>query len=211
MTKKKPASPADKLPKHPPKRTGKRGIQPLDADKDFHEPVRKEPAKGQQELLNVAAQPTPSVQHNKMAAHFVRFVPDRSKDRNRVVYLDFSLELEDVHMGKLPREVEDAWKDLKRGSIKRVDPEGMGSQNLAISIVPDSKADLEVVAAVSKASISRVTQKGKGKERKVTRLQIRFLTALTDDVAHLCETAFDETVWLQMEESQLSFTEDQED
>src|SRR5882724_9292937 len=105
------------LPKHAPKKTGRRGIKPLDAVEDFETPVKKEPA--QQELLGVPETERVSVEHGKMAVHFVRFTPDRSKDRNRVVYLDLSLELEDAHEGRLPREVQDAWKDLKRGSVKR--------------------------------------------------------------------------------------------
>lgn len=34
---------ASSLPKHPPKRTGKRGIKPLDAAEDFETPTKKEP------------------------------------------------------------------------------------------------------------------------------------------------------------------------
>ena len=208
MTKRK-TRPQDKLPKHPPKKTGKRGVKPLDTEADFNEPTTK-PVQG--ELLNPPAkQPTPAIQHGKMAAHFVKFVPDRTKNRDRVVFLDFSLELEDAHSGKLPREVEDAWKDLKNGSIKRIDPNGIGSQNLSISIVPDGSVDLEVVAAVPKASISRITSKGKGKERKVTRLQMRFLTSFTKDVERFCSNAYDETIFFTMEESQRSFGDEEEE
>lgn len=197
MTKK---SVADHLPAKAPKKTGKRGIKPLDVDKDFHEAVKKEPQ--QAELLKVPAEKIPAISNGKMALHFVRFVPDRSKDRNRVVNLDFSLELEDEHAKKLPREILDAWKDLKSGNFKRVDPDGIGPQNLSLSLVPDAKADLDVVAAVTRATVSRITQKGKGKSRKITRLQMRFLTSFTDDVEHFCANAFDETVWGIIEESQ---------
>lgn len=173
-------------------------------------PKKRKPK--QQELLQPPpAETLPStIQNGKMAAHFVRYVPDRSKDRNRVVFLDFSLELEEAHKGRLPKAVEDGWNDLKRGSVKRIDPDGIGSQNLCLSLVPDGKVDLEVVAAVPKASISRITAKGKGKDRKVTRLQLRFLTSFTADVEHFCGQAFDETVWLDVEESQRSFGEEDE-
>ena len=190
----------DHLPKRAPKRTGKSGIKPLDVDKDFSEPVKKEPH--QAELLQLPK--VPAISNGKMALHFVRYVPDRSKDHNRVVNLDFSLELEDEHAKKLPKEILDAWKDLKSGNFKRVDPDGIGPQNLELSLVPDSKADLDVVAAVTKATVSRITQKGKGKSRKITRLQMRFLTSFTDDVDHFCSQAFDETVWAVIEESQQS-------
>lgn len=207
MPKKKTSGSA--LPEKAPKKTGKRGVGPkLDPVADFDAPVKKDSA--QSELVKVPHQPTPAVQHGKMAAHFVRFVPDRSKNRNAVVFMDFSLELEDAHEGRLPREIEDEWKHFKRGSVKRTDPSGMGTQNLEISIAPDSNVDLEVTAALPRAVISRVTQKGKGKERKVVRLQMRFLTSYTDDVDRFCHNNFDETLWLAMTETQRSFADNGE-
>lgn len=191
-----------------PKKTGKRGPMPLDPVKDFEEPVRKE-SEGQEpeqkELLAIPKPPEPTIQHGKMGVYFIKFVPDRSKDGKRTVYLDISLELEDGHAGRIPREVEDQWRHLKRGNVKRVDVDGIGSQNLKAFIVPDGQVDLEVVAAVSKATISRVTEKGKGKERKVTRLEIRFLTNFTKDVEQFCANNYDETIWITMKDSQRSF------
>ena len=51
MTKRR-TRPQDKLPKHPPKKTGKRGVKPLDTETDFNEPTTK-PVQG--ELLNPPA------------------------------------------------------------------------------------------------------------------------------------------------------------
>jgi hypothetical protein len=184
-----------------------RKVKKIDPVKDFDTGTRKEPAQGN--LVEIPPEParSPVVQHGKMSAHFVRFVTDRSKDRNPIVFLDFSLELEDVHEGRLPREIEDEWKHFKRGSVKRTDPSGMGPQNLELSSVADSEPDLAVVAAMSRAVISRITQKGKGKERKVIRLQMRFLTAYTADVDRFCRNNYDETTWLSMKESQMSLGE----
>ncbi len=208
MSKKKPSKHALPDKKRAPKRTGKAGIKPLDADEDFERPSKKEPE--QQELLTIPV--APSIQNGKMAVHFTKFATDKSKNQNRIVYMDFSLELDDAHKGQLPKEVEDAWKDLQRGSVKRIDPDGVGTQNVCISLVPDGKVDIEIVAAVAKASISRITAKGQvGKERKITRLQIRFVTNYEKDVEHFCGVAYDETVFLQMEDSQSSFGEDDEE
>lgn len=218
--------------KEKPKRTGKSNLSlrtvpekkvsgkdaasgAKDPAEDFDKPLTKpgspasEEAKQQGELIDI--EPKPAVQHGKMAAHFVRFVPDRNKDRKAIVYLDFSLELEDAHSGRLPAEVEDEWKHFKRGSVDYTEPSGMGSQNLQLSIAPDSDVDLVIVAAMPKAAISRVVQKGEGKERKVIRLQMRFLTSFTDDVARFCQNNFDETLWISMKASQRSFGEDEED
>ncbi len=166
----------------------------------------------QGKLLDTPEPPRiPAIQNGRIAVHFVRFVADRSKDRNRVVFLDFSMELEDAHAGHLPREIEDAWKYLKRGSVKSINPDGIGSQNLAVSLAPEGAPDLSVVAAVPKATVSRIVKKGEGKERRITRLQIRFLTSYTKDVEHLCANAYDETVWLKIKASQRSFGEEEEE
>jgi hypothetical protein len=188
--------------KNAPRKSGKRLPRPEDP-----EDVKQEPE--QQELLSVP--PAPSIQNGKMAVHFVKFSTDKTKNGKRIVNLDFSLELEDAHKGKLPAEVADAWKDLARGSIKRIDADDVGTQNVSLSLAPDGKVDLEIVAAVPKASISRITQKGKGKARKITRLSLRFLTDYTADVEHFCGMAFDETIWLALEDSQSSFGDDEGD
>lgn len=195
--------------KNAPKKTGKSGIRPLDPEDDFVKPTRKEPE--QQELLQVPKQPSPAVQHGKMAVHFVRFATDKSKNQNRIVNMDFSLELAEEHKGMLPKEVEHAWKDLMRGSVKRIDPDGIGTQNVSISIVPDGEVDLEIVAIVAKASISRITQKGKGKARKITRLQVRFQTGYDKDVEHFCGQSYDETVFLTLEDVQTEMEEPEEE
>lgn len=211
-----------KTTRTPPKRTGKSNLSlrsapdkksaaagkdspALDPKEDFDTPLKKntEGEKQQGELVDI--EPKPAVQHGKMAAHFVRFVPDRNKNRKAIVYLDFSLELEEAHSGRIPTEIEDEWKHFKRGSVDYTEPSGIGSQNLELSIASDSEVDLAIVAALPKAAISRITQKGDGKERKVIRLQMRFLTSFTDDVARFCQLNFDETLWISMKDSQRSF------
>jgi hypothetical protein len=193
--------------KSAPKKNGKRGPRPLDPGEDFESPTRKEAE--QQELLQLPTQP--AIQNGKMAMHFAKFVTDKSKNQNRIVNMDFSLELDPEHKGQLPKEIEDAWKDLQRGSVKRIDPDGIGTQNVSISLTPDGKEDISITAAVAKASISRITAKGQGKERKITRLQIRFVTNYEKDVEHFCGVAYDETVWVALEDSQTSFGEDEGD
>jgi hypothetical protein len=194
---------SDKTPKMvPPKKTGKRGINPVDG---FETPTRQE----QPELLTVAEQPSPRIQHGKMSVHFVSFTTKRSKNDDPLVFLDFSLELEEGHEGRIPKQIEDEWKHFRRGSVKRTEPEGVGSQNVKISIAADKSPDLEIVAALPKAIISHVKTKGKGKTQSITRLQLRFLTSFTADVADFCEKSFDRPVWLEMEESQMSFGEEE--
>jgi hypothetical protein len=193
------------LPKRPPKKTGKAGVGPKeDAD------AGKSTGGQQAELLKVEKQPTPAVQHDRMSAHFIGFSAKRTKNRERVVGMRFSLELQDEHEGRIPQGIEDEWKHFRRGSVKMTVPEGIGSQNVKLAISSDGAIDLAVVAAVPRAVISRITQKGKGASRKIIRLELHLLTAFTQDVEHFCRDNYDETVWLQLEESQRSFGEDEE-
>ena len=213
MTKKKEhraADPADKLPKTHPKKTGKRGIKPLDPVEDFNTPLKKDPP-AQAELLKVPAQPPSTIQHGRMSMHFVKYIPDRDKNRNRIVTINLALELEDAHKGRLPREIEDAWDDLKKGSVKRINPDGIGNQQLDIAIVPGEKSDIRIVATVKRASISRIKAKGKGKTRSITRLALSFVSSFDADLERFCHNNYDENLFVKLEESQMSFEEAEED
>lgn len=193
------------------KKNKPRGMQPLKHQGTLAEQDEaRSKEENQEELdIHVPDEPvrSPAVQHGKMSVHFVGFRTDRTKDRNPIVFLDFSLELEEAHEGRIPVEIEDEWKHFRKGNVKRTEPSGMGTQNLQLSQTSDGSVDLAVTAVMPRAVISRITQKGKGKERKVTRLQMRFLTSYTDDVDRFCHNNFDETVWLAMKEAQRSLGE----
>jgi hypothetical protein len=192
-----------KLPKTPPKRTGKRGVGPkLDPIEDFETPTRRAPKQG--ELLQApAAPPQPRIQDGKCVVHFVKFSFDRDKNRKAIALMDFSLELDEAHAGHFPREVEDSWRYLKKGNVKRIDANGIPPQNVEIATAPDGKADLDLTAAtIAKATVSLIVQKGKGKAQKITRLMFRVLADVDKEVAHFCENSYDEPVWIEMQETQ---------
>lgn len=207
MTKKKASGKAAKKAKPTSARLLKN--RPLDPSEDFDKGTKKEP-ESQPELLNIPKQSTPAVQHDRMSAHFIGFQAKRTKNRDRVVTMKFSLELEEEHSGRIPREIEDEWKHFKRGGIKTTTPDGIPTQNVALAMSSDGTVDLEIIAAVPKAVISRIVQKGKGASRKVTRLEMHFLTAYSQDTEHFCRNNYDETTWLKVEESQRTFGENEE-
>jgi len=196
----------------PPKKTGKRGIGPaLDPVDDFDTPVhidvtvnaeKNEPVQG--ELIQEPKAPPPkAIQNGRIAMHFVGYKAKKTKDREKIVTMDFSLELTEEHKKRLPREIEDAWHECETNLYFSVEPDGMGEQNLVFFLAADDdEPALEVVTSMDSAVISRISERGKGKERKITRLTLRFITDLTDDVDHFCVTAFDETVYATMEETQ---------
>jgi len=203
--------PEDHLPKRAPKKTGKRGPRPLDASADFDNPVRKEaeePVQG--ELIKEPTPPAPpAIQHGKIAMHFVGYKAKRSKDRDKIVNMDFSLELTDAHRKHIPREIEDAWHELENNQYRSVEPNGSAEHNLALYLASDQEEpDLATVATLSKAVVSRIQERGKGEARKITRLVMRFVTELTKDVDHFCVNAYDETVYAKIEAAQRSFGEE---
>jgi len=198
-SKQQKARPERHLPRNAPRKSGKRGPRPQD----------REDAQGK--LLDVPAPPPATIQNGRASMHFVKYVPDRDKNRNRIVTLNLTLELEDAHKGLFPREVEDAWKDLKRGSVKRIDPDGIGPQKLDIAMVPGAESDLVVTAAVKRASISRIKTKGKGKTRSVIRLSFGFVCSFDAQTERFCHNNYDETLWVKLEGSQLVFEEGEEE
>lgn len=165
---------------------------------------KKEPPK---QLLKIAKQPTPAIQNDRMSAHFIGFRAHRLKNRTRVVTMRFSLDLEDAHSGKLPDKIEAQWKHFKRGGVKLSQPENIETQHVKISIAPDQDP-FTLTADVPKVVLTHVVEKGKGNARLVIRLEIHLLTTYTADVAEFCRATSDETVWLELDESQDSLFDD---
>jgi len=206
--------------KNAPKKSGKSrmvgGVKPLDPEADFGKPVREEgpdetPVQG--ELITEPVKPVgPAIQHGKIAMHFVGYRPKRSKDRDKIVHMDFSLELTEEHQKRLPREIEDAWHELERNKYNFVGPDGNTAQKLSFFLVPDSsEPDMETVATLSFAEISRIAERGKGAERKITRLSMRFVANFTKDVDEFCMNAYDETVFVKIKAAQRRLDEQEED
>lgn len=198
---KKPSPEKHALPdkKNAPKRSGKKGIGPLDVEKDFDTPVRREPA--QKALIEVGEKEKPlNFKDDLCVVHFVDFSFRKDKNRDEIADLEFSLPLEDAHKGRFPREIKDAWDFLAKGNVKTIVANGIEPQNVTLSIAPGKKGDLELVAAsVTKASISLIEQKGKGKSTKITRLKFTVSADLDAEVGRFCENNFDEQVWIKTE------------
>jgi hypothetical protein len=232
--------PAESLPAQRPRKSGKRGIGPIDRDETspvtpantemelpVDEPNVKEdstaannlseqPAKSNpkkeppKQLLKVAKQPTPAIQNDRMSMHFIGFRAHRQKDRTRVVTMKFSLELQSDHEGRLPKPIEKEWTHFQRGTSKYIGVEGVHTQKVSMSIASDQDG-FEFTADVPFVELTRVVEKGKGQARSVTRLEIHFLTTYTTDTDKFCRNCFDETVWGTIEESQDSLFGDEDD
>jgi hypothetical protein len=200
-----PIRPEDHLPQRRPKKTGR--AMPIPEDRE--EPAEKEPAeKGdekevdeapvQGELLGAPQKaPSPAIMFGKMAMHFVGYKAKKNKEREKIVHVDLSVELDEkAHKGRFPQEIETAWKGLLRDNLNYVSPGGFGAQIIKLYGVPDyEEPDCDVIALITQCEISRIVEKGKGESREVIRLTLRLETDLHKDMDAFCVNYFDETIY----------------
>ena len=213
-TKKKKKQKVHPKAKLPPvaKKTGKPVLagRPVDNEEPPEQAENEEQEEQQGDLLEIPPQPEPTIQGNRMAVYFIGFRAKRNKNRDRLLTIRLSLELEDAHEGRIPSVIQDEWKHFKRGNVKQVQPEGMETQNVTLSSAPDEDG-LEFTAACTKAIISKMTVKGQGSTRKVIRLEIHLTTSDLADISRFCHANNEENCWLHLEDSQTSFDVDGEE
>lgn len=202
---------AKKRDKTARRKSGKKGIGPKEEEDvtvgevtDAEEPSTTEETKTKQgELIEIP--PPPPVKGGKMSSFFIGFRARRNKNRDRLLVLRFSMELQDEHDGRLPKEILDEWKHYKRGSVKKTSPEGMGTQNIELSNLELDEDPLKFTAAFTSAELSKKQVKGQGSTRKVIRLEMTFTTSDLEDIRLFCHQNADENVWLKMKDSQTEF------
>lgn len=159
----------------------------------------------QQKLPEVSQPDVPKpVRGGRMLAHFVgpHYI---NKDGERSIGLEFSFPLEKDHKGLIPRKVMDAWEVLKGGNVKRIDVKDVEPQTVGISIAPDDKEDLTLPAAeVTKASLSVIVEKGKGKTKEVHRFTVRFVVDRNKAIRDFIWNQDGESIWITMQRTQAS-------
>jgi hypothetical protein len=162
------------------------------------------------EPLREPEKPKPSpVVRGYIAMHLVNYRAHKSKSRDLLVTMNFSLELVPELKGFLPKEIEGAWQELVAEGYVGIQPPPSEEQNLEFYLAPDytGNPDLKTSAEVESAYIEAVEKRGEGKKKIVTRLTLWFTTDLTDSVDLFCRSALDEVVYAKMETAQRSLTD----
>ena len=214
MAKKKPKK--TKKPKPAPKPEGEEGPSPRRFRHSLENAPEKSPAEEhyagegeQMELLKLPEKPPPpSIVDGRIAMHFLSYKVTRTEERNLEVSLNFTLDLVKDHEGHLPQEIESAWKDLEDKHYNGVEPPyDDGEQSLELTLDP-AISPLLISALLETVYIEKIQERGKGKNREITRLTLRFLCDMTDDVDQFCRNALDETVFAKIEAAQKTLREE---
>jgi hypothetical protein len=222
MTKKKSLLPDKKTA---PKKTGKRGIKPLDPESDFNEPTRKLETlstittKQEEPSLLANNPPKPKVVGDRFEAFYLKPKFEKSTKGVISLALPFTVVLEKEHKGLLPVAVasgySDAQKSGRAGSILQDIP----GQRVEIFISHDAKDQLLILpnATLIKGSVRVVERKGEGSTRKVFRLSFQAQVILSsrtknDQLTYFAEKNLQNSFWLKIEKAEPTlFEEDEEE
>lgn len=130
---------------------------------------------------------------------------DRDKDGGGFVSFEMSLPLTDEHEDWAPQEILEAWefaKDHDYG-VKDVD---LDNQSCQIMPSPDEltgKEGLKVSNVdIEKSTISIITEKGTGEERKIVRWHFRLRMELDNETCRFARVYFGKNVWLKLHKLQ---------
>lgn len=187
-----------------PKRTGKRGIGPVDPVEDFEQPVKVAPAAQQELLTPPEPEAVPAVQGDRMMVQYVRPIFQKSKKGNRIIMLELSLPVTEEHQDLLPRVVREGWKFVGKNGNKRLDIVDVPNQLARFWLTNDDKDEVLTlpIAQVSHVSLQSVEARGAGKKQKHIRLSFRLSVPLSKEVARFSEWNYGDSLWLYMAESQ---------
>lgn len=206
------ARPKSALPdkKNAPKKTGKRGIKPLDPVEDFEKPVTEqtEMSAGPKGSLLADNPPKPRVMGDRMQVFYLKPYFAKSAKGNLTVSLAFSVALEKEHKELLPKIVADGYHDILKKGRKGLQLRSIPGQHVQIFLSHDSDDYiLELGAAkVTNAALALIERKGEGAARKVIRFSFRLMVpipkdAKSDSVSYFAERNLQNDFWMKLEEA----------
>ena len=225
-------NPEEHLPEKAPKRTGKRGIKPVEAFAEANEILAGEGDVIDAEYTEVEETEQPEeteqsevllempendqhlalVMNDRMLVHYIKPHFKKTKKGERTIALEFSTPLTDEHEEHLPKLIASGWKILQKKGMKKLDVDYVPPQVIKIWLADDQEKEALILPAVAitNVSLATVQQKGEGQARKVIRLSFRALTKMTAQVGRFAEFNYDDKFWLSMHELQEEMFEDEE-
>jgi hypothetical protein len=221
MTKKKSLLPDKKAA---PKKTGKRGIKPLDPEADFNEPTRKLETlstittKQEEPSLLANNPPKPKVFGSRFEAFYLK--PEFNKSTKGVISLalPFTVVLDKEHKGLLPEAVASGYSDAQKPGRAGSTLKDIPGQRVEIFISHDAKHPLLVLpnATLIKGSVRVVERKGEGSARKVFRLSFQAQVVLStqtknDQLTYFAEKNLQNSFWIKIEQTDPALFEKDEE
>lgn len=221
MAKKKQKS-ADEQPDRPllptrrPKKTGRRGIRPVETEEknpqeqleEIDKPVAK---KGS---LLIEQPPKPKVVGDRMEVFYLKPIFGKTPKGDITVAMQITVPLEKDHLELLPKIIADGFKDVTKKGRKSMNFKELPGQHAQFFLSHDIKESaLDLPAAkVTNAGLAIVERKGEGSARSVIRLSFRLQVKLAPEVTNFAEHNLQNNFWLSLEETQERlFDEDDED
>jgi len=200
------------LPTKPPKRTGKRGIKPL--DEEDRKTRSAEPREPEKATLMVEQPKRPVVVGDRFEAFYLKPSFSKTKDGKKLVGLRFTVPLEDEHEGLLPKIVHDGYRDVKKKGRNRIGFNGVPGQCVDIYLSQDIKEESLTLPAAKflNSRIDIIERKGEGATRKVIRLSFTLQVEQSHEVRNFATENHGNNFWLTIDESEEPlFDEDEED
>lgn len=206
------------LPERAPKKSGKRGIGPIDSVSDFDKPVTrsmvKKDAPEPKGSLLADNPPAPKIVGDRMEVFYLKPIFGKTPKGDITVSLAITLPVEEDHDGLLPKIVHDGYKDILKKARKAINFSELPGQRAEFYISSDAKEESLVLPAAKmlSTSLALIQRKGEGEARKVVRLSFRLQVKLSREVAHFAENNLQNSFWMKLSETQEQlFDEDDED
>ncbi len=189
------------LPERAPKKSGKRGIGPIDPVADFDAPVTK-PVEPKGSLL-ANNPPKPSVANGRFRAFYDKPFVTKVKDKI-LIALQITTPLEDEHEKIIPKIVADAFSDISKKGRTRINLRDIPAQHVTFFLTSDHKEDLITLPAckVVNANVAVIQRKGEGSTREVVRFSFRLQAVHSKELESFSTLNLANDFWLEMENSQ---------
>jgi hypothetical protein len=166
-------------------------MKTVDAEKDFDQPVKKQPEQASEEAV---------VRDGFALVTFLKPHFDRDKDDHAFVSYEMSLPLTEEHAKWVPEEIAEAWEVVSDHGYK-VGEIRIENQRAEILLAPKVKEGSLIVdtAEIESAMISTVVESGSGEDKEVIRLKFRVRMELDNDAGRFARVHFGHPVWLKLE------------
>lgn len=144
-----------------------------------------------------------TVRDGRLLVNFVRATFDKDKDDLRVLTLNISFPLTSAHKGLLPPKVEEMWRVMQRGGVKRIDVTEIEDQIVEIASAPELKATFRATEVqIEKATLAEIEEKGSGEAQKVIRLSFDASMSLEPALGHWAQANYGALLWMRMQPQQ---------
>lgn len=203
----------------PPKRTGRRGVGPVDEEEPLTKPgspaargevetMRHVDDEAEQQELGIEVDednpPAPAqIENGMVLMQFVRVKPIREKGGKRFLNIELSVGLTPESAQLFGRAIEGRYDILMDdAAVTNLTFNDAAPHTLDISEASNAKPVIHAIANLGRVSLAAVQEKGSGEERTVIRFSFVAIIPQTDDTLLWTGNNHGGLVWVKMLETQ---------